>query len=74
GTSARNVYRARVTGVASLGPYLKVSVDCGFPASSYVTPESIAALGLREGLEVFASFKATAVHVIDRGGRGGARE
>jgi len=70
GTSARNVYRARVTGVTSLGHYLKVQVDCGFPVSSYVTPESIATLGLREGREIFASFKATSVHVIHKGGRG----
>ena len=55
--------------MTSLGPYVKVQVDCGFPVSSYVTPESLAALGLREGREVFASFKATSVHVIGRGGR-----
>jgi tungstate transport system ATP-binding protein len=69
GTSARNVYRARVVGVTSLGHYLKVQVDCGFPVASYVTPESITALGLHEGREIFASFKATSVHVIPKGGR-----
>jgi tungstate transport system ATP-binding protein len=63
-TSARNVYRARVTAVTSMGPYLKIHLDCAFPLVSYVTPESFTALGLREGREVFASFKATSVHVI----------
>lgn len=75
-TSARNVYRACVTAVASMGPYLKVHLDCAFPLVSYVTPESFTALGLREGREVFASFKATSVHVIsavDRGDGAGVR-
>ncbi len=69
-TSARNVYPARVVGVASMGPFLKVQLDCGFPVVSYVTPESFSALGLREGREVYASFKATSVYVIHKGERG----
>jgi tungstate transport system ATP-binding protein len=69
-TSARNVYPARVVGVASMGPFLKVQLDCGFPVVSYVTPESFSALGLREGRVVCASFKATSVHVIHKEDRG----
>jgi tungstate transport system ATP-binding protein len=63
-TSARNAWRARITGVTSMGPYLKVQLDCGFPLVSAVTPESYAALALRVGREVYASVKATSVHVI----------
>ena len=63
-TSARNVYRSRVTAVTSMGPFFKILLDCAFPLVSYVTPESFTGLGLREGREVFASFKATSVHVI----------
>lgn len=66
-TSARNVYQARVTAVEPLGPFLRVRLDCGFPLASYVTPESYTALALRPGREVFASIKATSVHVIRRG-------
>ena len=66
-TSARNVFRARVASVESLGPFFRVRLDCGFELASYVTPESYTTLGLREGREVFASFKATSVHVIHRG-------
>jgi len=69
-TSARNVYRARVMAVASMGPFLKVQFDCGFPVVSYVTQESFSALSLRVGRELFASFKATSVHVIHKGDRG----
>jgi len=63
-SSARNVFPARITGVVSAGAYLKVRLDCGFPLVATVTGESFTTLGLARGREVFASFKATAVHVI----------
>jgi tungstate transport system ATP-binding protein len=63
-TSARNVFPARVASIAPVGPYLKVKLDCGFPLVASVTAESFAALGLARGTAVFASFKATAIHVI----------
>jgi tungstate transport system ATP-binding protein len=65
-SSARNVFPARIAGVSSAGPYLKVKLDCGFPLVATVTGESLATLGLARGREGFASFKATAVHVIGR--------
>jgi tungstate transport system ATP-binding protein len=65
-TSARNVYPARITGVASIGPYLKLRLDCGFPLVAHVTAESYSLLGLAPGRHVHAVFKATAVHVIRR--------
>jgi tungstate transport system ATP-binding protein len=66
-SSARNVFAARITSVASVGPFLKIKLDCGFPLVAHVTGESFAALGLEEGKRVFASFKATAIHVIRKG-------
>jgi tungstate transport system ATP-binding protein len=63
-SSARNVFPARIASVASAGTYLKVKLDCGFPLVATVTTESLATLGLTRGRDVFASFKATAVHVI----------
>lgn len=65
-TSARNVYPARIAAVASIGPYLKLRLDCGFPLVTHVTAESWALLGLGPGRSVQALFKATAVHVIRR--------
>ena len=65
-SSARNVYPARMAGVASVGPYLKVRLDCGFPLFAHVTAESYSVLRLGTGKRVFASFKATAIHVIRR--------
>lgn len=66
-TSARNGFSAKILAIASLGPFLKLNLDCGFPLASFVTRESFATLGLSEGKEVFASFKATAVHLIRDG-------
>ncbi len=65
-SSARNVFPARIASVASVGPYLKLRLDCGFPLVAHVTGESFAALELVAGKRVFASVKATAIHVIRR--------
>jgi tungstate transport system ATP-binding protein len=65
-TSSRNVFHAIILDIDSIGPFLKLTLDCGFPLVSYVTREAFASLGLYEGKEVFASFKATSVHVISR--------
>ncbi|HET8542562.1 MAG TPA: ABC transporter ATP-binding protein [Anaeromyxobacter sp.] len=72
-SSARNVFPARVTAISPAGPYLKVKLDCGFPLVASVTGESFAALRLARGREVFASFKATAIHVIRKGEAAPAR-
>ena len=46
------------------GLYQKVHLDCGFPLVAYLTNQSLGNLQLAEGKRVFASFKATAVHLI----------
>jgi tungstate transport system ATP-binding protein len=66
-SSARNVFPARVTTISPVGPYLKVKLDCGFPLVASMTGESFATLRLARGREVFASVKATAIHVIRKG-------
>ncbi|MGA7828927.1 MAG: ABC transporter ATP-binding protein [Geobacteraceae bacterium] len=63
-TSARNIFAATIQEISSLGPFLKIVLDCGFPLVSYVTREAFTLLELKEGKKVFASFKATAVHLI----------
>lgn len=63
-SSARNLYQGRVVETSSMGPFLKLRLDCGFPLTAYVTRESFANLELAEGKEVYASFKATSVHLI----------
>jgi tungstate transport system ATP-binding protein len=65
-TSARNLFHGKVVEISSLGFYQKVELDCGFPLVSYVTRNSVDSLSLQKGVEVDASFKATAVHVVVR--------
>ena len=66
GTSARNGFPGRVTRITARGPFFKVELDCGFFLSAYVTERSREELELEEGRELFATFKATAVHIIRR--------
>ena len=67
-TSARNVFAAKIVKITSLGLYHKVQLHCGFPLVAYVTNHSLEGLSLTEGKEVRASFKATAIHVVRKGG------
>ncbi|MDI6725706.1 MAG: ABC transporter ATP-binding protein [Smithellaceae bacterium] len=62
--SARNVFPARITRITPLGPFFRVALDCGFPLVAYLTNHAREDLGLCEGKEVVASFKATAIHLI----------
>ena len=63
-TSARNVFPGKIIKVTPMGLFHKVHIDCGFPLVAYVTHLSFENLSLREGGDIIASFKATAVHVI----------
>lgn len=65
-TSARNLLHGTVSRVVSYGPLARVAVDCGFPLVALITHQSRLDLGFAPGLEVTASFKATAIHVIRR--------
>ena len=72
-TSARNVFAARITSTTSAGAYLKLKLDCGFPLVAHVTRDSFATLELARREHLFASFKATAVHLIRKGDGAAAR-
>jgi tungstate transport system ATP-binding protein len=66
-TSARNVFHGHIEKIVPLGLFGRVHLDCGFPLVAYVTNHAMEELALRDGMEVSASFKATAVHVIRHG-------
>jgi tungstate transport system ATP-binding protein len=65
-SSARNWLDGRIVRLGRQGPLVRVMVDCGFPLVALVTRSSAEGLELREGLPVRASFKASAVHLIQR--------
>jgi molybdopterin-binding protein len=63
-SSARNVYRGRVTEIATLGPLTRITVDiAGTPLVAALTTRSAEDLALSPGSDVVASFKAMAVHL-----------
>lgn len=65
-SSARNSFAGDITWVVSIGPLTRVEIDCGFPLITLVTKKSAEELGLEKGKKVYASFKATGVHIIKR--------
>jgi len=65
-SSARNSFQAEVTKVTLLGPLSRVEIDCGFRLIALVTKISAEDLNVQVGTEVYATFKATGVHIIER--------
>ena len=65
-TSARNSFAGKIKNTVSFGTLTRVTVDCGFALVVLVTTRSANDLDLVKSKEVFASFKATAIHVIKR--------
>jgi tungstate transport system ATP-binding protein len=63
-TSARNVFSSVVKRIIPSGAFYKVELDCGFPLVAYVTNHAREDLSMHEGMDLTASFKATAIHVI----------
>jgi tungstate transport system ATP-binding protein len=61
-----NVLLGKVTGVVSIGPFLKVTINSGFPLVGYVTRNTFPDLKVAPGDQITASFKASAVHLISK--------
>jgi tungstate transport system ATP-binding protein len=65
-SSARNSFQAKVAQVTFLGPLSRVEINCGFRLVALVTKMSAEELNLQVGKEVYATFKATGVHIMER--------
>jgi tungstate transport system ATP-binding protein len=65
-SSARNSFQAEVIRVTTVGPLSRVEIDCGFRLVALVTKISAEELNLLAGREVYANFKATGVHIMER--------
>jgi len=65
-SSARNTFAGRIARLFSVGVLVRVEVDCGFPLFVVVTKRSAEDLSLTVNKRVYATFKATAVHIIKR--------
>ncbi|MDI6739725.1 MAG: ATP-binding cassette domain-containing protein [Candidatus Edwardsbacteria bacterium] len=62
-TSARNVMEGVITEAVSEGGLYKVTVDVGLPLAVAITKASWDEMGLKQGEQVYAVFKASAVRV-----------
>ena len=62
--SARNAFRGRVTSVAMDGDRARVRLSTDPPLVAEVTTPSVDRLGVRDGIEIWASFKAVEVTVL----------
>jgi len=65
-SSARNSFEGEITWLVNMGPLTRVELQCGFSLVAMVTKRSAEEMGLTKGKKVYASFKATGVHVIKR--------
>jgi len=65
-SSARNNLRGTVKEISPTGSLMKVVVDVGFEIVALVTRQAATDMGLLQGVEVSAVFKASAVHLIPR--------
>jgi tungstate transport system ATP-binding protein len=63
-SSARNAFEGEIKSIISSGPLASVELDCGFPLVALMTVRSAKEMELGIGKRIFASFKATAVHVV----------
>nr|WP_320160999.1 ATP-binding cassette domain-containing protein [uncultured Methanoregula sp.] len=63
-SSARNCLSGAVTEIIPSGSTVRVILDAGFPLTALLTRESCHDLHLEPGSTVYATFKASAVHVI----------
>jgi molybdate/tungstate transport system ATP-binding protein len=63
-TSARNMIKGTIIRLSPHGTFIRARIDCGFPLTVLITRRSMEDLGLSTGSKVYASFKASAVHMI----------
>ncbi len=63
-SSARNCLAGTISSMVFDGPLCRVGIDSGFPLVTLVTRKSAEEMGLRNGLQVYVSFKAVSIHVI----------
>jgi tungstate transport system ATP-binding protein len=63
-TSARNNFSGEITRIVLFGPLARVEVNCGFPLVALITKRSAEEMNLQTKDRIYASFKATGVHVI----------
>ncbi len=65
-SSARNTFTGRITYIAPMGPMVRLKVDAGLQFNVIITQRSLEELGFALQKEIELSFKASAVHVVEK--------
>ena len=65
-SSARNKFTGRIIEVIPIGPMVRLKVDAGVKLTAVITQRSFEELGLALGKETELTFKASAIHVVER--------
>jgi tungstate transport system ATP-binding protein len=63
-SSARNVFKGRITQILDSGASVRLTIDVGKPFIAQITKASYSEMGLSFGAEVFITFKASSVEPI----------
>jgi molybdopterin-binding protein len=63
-SSARNVFKGKITEISDLGTLVKLRVDVGKPFTVQITKRSFTEMRLNLDAEVFIAFKASSVNVL----------
>jgi molybdopterin-binding protein len=63
-SSARNVFKGKITEITDLDSLVKLKINAGKPFSVQITKQSFNEMGLCLNAEVFIAFKASSVQVI----------
>ncbi len=63
-SSAQNNLPARIVEIIPSGPFFKVRLDAGIPLVALVTKQALEKMALAPGVDVWAIFKTSAVHVF----------
>ncbi|MFW6115199.1 MAG: tungstate ABC transporter ATP-binding protein WtpC [Thermodesulfobacteriota bacterium] len=63
-SSARNSFHGKVEDISDAGIIVRITVDIGVPLVAAITRNSFLDMGLKQGMEVFLTFKAVDVHVF----------
>jgi tungstate transport system ATP-binding protein len=63
-TSVRNQLNGRITKIIPYGPFVRITIDCGFLLTALITRRSCSELGFAVGTSVVAGVKASAIHVL----------
>jgi len=66
-SSARNSVMGAVTRAVSMGPVIRIEINCGFTLVCLITKKSAEELDLTKGKQVYATFKVTAIHIMKKG-------